>query len=355
MPRIIEPKDLGTVPEGVHIIDLGDANVRSQIVKIVGGKYTHRLIARLDALNFDWVADAQRTDPQMPKFSRRFWKAVNDKSYREDIDNWPSSYDTSDATIARCAELINAPRTEGRVLVDLNIDPDPPMGVWEVEASSTCMYSGGMWDLMARLGMRFVKVATPFVLEKPDLVEKPTVRRLSQGALVAYGGEYWAPLGRFILGVVPDEDGNMTPLIHNLYGIEQTTAQEIVSNLFGRFGTWSRVSLGYDLSPHSNFHVNNSSGNALSAMPNGLRIKADGSRVECATTGAKMYGFEGVRVLNKWYAKGHEPELDTCHECQREKLKGEACAWCEIEKTPGYQGLFKAVELVEKALEEMGL
>lgn len=355
MPRIIKPEDLGVVPEGVHVVDLGDANVRSQVVKLVGGKYTHRLIQRLDALNFDWVPDAQRTDKQMPKFSRRFWKAVNDKSYREDIDRWPTTYDTSDGTIARCAELVNAPRTEGRVLVDLTIEEEPPMGVWEVEASSTCMYGNGMWKIMAAIGMRFVKVAVPFSLEGPGQEHKPKLISLSKGTIVSYGGEYWAPLGRFVMGMVPDESGVMTPLIHNLYGIEQTTAQELVANLLGMSGTWSRVGLGYDFRPHSNFHVNNSSGSVLLPMNDAIRVVADGTRVKCAATGENAYGFQCTRVMGKWYLKGHEPEMDTCPECKREKEKGSSCAWCEIEKTPGYQGLFKAVELVEKALEEMGL
>lgn len=350
----ISPLDL-IVPEAqVRIMHLGDAAARAQVLDLVGGRYAHRLVQRLESLDFDWVADAKRSDPQMPKFSKRLWKAVTSKDYRYDIDNFHTTYRTDEQTMARCAEIINAPRENGRVLVHSALEPDPPRQMWEGENDS-CFYSNRSFPLIADMGFHYVKVAKPFVLDvQAGDDEEPRVVGKMNAAIISYGGELWTPLGRFLYTQVPDADGNLHPFVMNAYnGVTIETAQEIVGELIGEHCSWRSVPFRHSISGGF-FWANGDKGYTTSPVID-YRLVGDAREFTCARSGQKGRMWAGVQVQGKWYLRGHEPEIEKCPECGHDIVKGEACYWCSIEGHPVYKGLVDAVELVERIFNERGI
>lgn len=355
---IIAPKDIVSPPEITRVLHIGDATARAKVMElVVGDNYAHRLVQRLDALEFDWTPDAERTDPQMPKFSKRLWKALTSKEYTYDVRNYPTKYNTDNETMAKCAEIINAPRTGGRLLVSSERVPEPPHQFWEL-GDWSCFYGGGTFQLIAALGFHYVRVAEPvdFVPPKDD----GKIRIVEGGSAVgkvAYGGEYWRPFGRFLYAMFPDENGVLYPVIMNAYkGCTIETSEEIVGELLGETKAWKSVSFETRMKGNTKFYANNSRCYTHKDAPiDSWMLECDGSAVTCAASGKKGYAFQMKSVLGKWYLPEHAPETEECPTCGREVVKGGKCSWCNIMEHPGYKGMVEALELVEALFDERGL
>lgn len=343
-------ENIGHIEPMVSVVDINGEAARAQVLEIMAPGNTHKLNVAMTEARFDWTPDADRTDPNMPKFSKRLSKFLKD-----------SGWSFANDRVAQAAEVINAPRHSGKLLVDSSPCADPVRNVYEPGSTSTCMYANdnrlSHWGLLADLGVHFVRVYYEEELQVPGAKSEIVQLFKPNKMPFAYDGKFWTAAGRFILW--PVRIGDVTfPCIFNVYGITQETAMEIVSAMRG-YGGWTRTSFNASYTATLPSGGDRFYTNAGAYIPieyehhvrsSGLRFSIP-SRRRTVVSGEQVWEFQAEAKFGRWYLKGQAPEGELCPECGREKEIGSACIYCNVSESPLIKGLFDALRQLQEEIE----